>query len=321
MSKDKRRPSYAELRDGRDAPPGAAWAIYGPEDELGSINLLTPARTLAAARLVRKGSAFPLNWALEQPSPPLFGRGVLQHRIIDLDPAGTDDVYDGFYPQVSSQWDGLAHIKHPQFGFYQGRRREELSGDGHGRIGIDHWARRGIVGRFVLADVERYRAAQGRPIRQGETDAVTVGEIEACLAQQSVALETGDILLLRFGWIRWYEETDAATRQQMASTDLFPCPGVANLEETAAWIWDRGLAAVAADNPALEVQPFDESRVDGFLHYRLIPLLGLAIGEMFALDALAEDCAADEVYEGLFSAAPLNKAGGCGSPANAIAIK
>ena len=52
----------------------------------------------------------------------------------------------------------------------------------------------------------------------------------------------------------------------------------------------------------------------------MIPLLGLAVGEMFVLDALAEACAADGIYEGLFCAAPLNKVGGSGSPANALAI-
>jgi hypothetical protein len=61
--------------------------------------------------------------------------------------------------------------------------------------------------------------------------------------------------------------------------------------------------------------------VERFLHWRVIPLLGLAVGEMFVLDALADDCAADGVYEGLFTAAPLHKIGGSGSPANALAIK
>jgi hypothetical protein len=71
----------------------------------------------------------------------------------------------------------------------------------------------------------------------------------------------------------------------------------------------------------LEVQPFDTGSVDGFLHYRLIPLLGIAIGEMFALDALGADCKADGRYEGLFVSAPLNKPGGIGSTANALALK
>ncbi len=67
--------------------------------------------------------------------------------------------------------------------------------------------------------------------------------------------------------------------------------------------------------------PFDRSSVEGFLHYRLVAFLGLAVGELFMLEALAEDCAATRVYEGLFVSAPLNMPGGAGSTANAIAIK
>jgi hypothetical protein len=164
MSEENHRPSFDQLRAGWNAPPGAAWAVYGSEDEVGSINLLTPDKVLAGARLISKGSVFSLNWPLEMPRPALFGRHSLRHTIVDLDPCGTEDVYDGFYPQVSSQWDGLAHIKHPQFGFYQGHRREDLTGENGSRIGIEHWARRGIVGRFVLADLARYRCGIGRPL-------------------------------------------------------------------------------------------------------------------------------------------------------------
>jgi hypothetical protein len=77
---------------------------------------------------------------------------------------------------------------------------------------------------------------------------------------------------------------------------------------------------VAADNPALEAWPPHNS-TGGFLHHRLIPLLGMNIGELWWLDDLAEDCAADGVYEFLFTSAPLNVPGGVGSPPNALAIK
>lgn len=317
----KCRASYHELSLDSKSPPGAAWHVYGSRDELGSINLLTPERVVFAASLVRRGAVFPLNWDLEQPNPALFGRQNLEHSIVDLDPAGTEDFYDRFYPQASSQWDGLAHIRHPEHGFYQGYTRQEITGLEGSRIGIEHWARRGIAGRFVLADLDRHFAKTGQPIRQDESEAISVQDIDACLADQGVALTPGDILLLRFGWINWYQTTDDETRERLASTDLFPTPGLTNSEDTAAWLWDKAVAAVAADNPALEVQPFDEGRPDGFLHYRLIPLLGMAIGELFALDDLASDCAMDGQYDGLFVAAPLNKRGGCGSPANAVAIK
>jgi len=102
------------------------------------------------------------------------------------------------------------------------------------------------------------------------------------------------------------------------------------------WIWDHRFSMVAADNLGIEAypytadndvtqpgQPVPERGVDhnGGLHRPLLPLLGLAMGEMFALDELAEDCAADGVYEFFFSAKPLNVVGGVGSPANAMAIK
>ena len=88
----------------------------------------------------------------------------------------------------------------------------------------------------------------------------------------------------------------------------------------ARWLWNNRVAAVAADCPALEAMPFDMSRADGFLHYRLIPLLGMAVGELFVLDALAGHCAETGVYEGLFVSAPIQKTGGVGSPANAVAL-
>jgi len=317
---DLPRPAYADLGNADGSPPGSAWAVYGAEDAIGSIGLLTAEKVRAAAKLVTRGAAFSLNWSLDLPSPPLFGRKQLKHTT-HFDEAGADDVYDSFYPQCSSQWDGLSHIQHPKHGFYQGWKREDIAAGDASRLGVEKWAERGITGRFVLADVERYRQAIGRPIRPDRSDAVTIQEIEMCLARQGSELSEADILLVRFGWTRWYEHTDEATRRKLASDENFSACGLSRSEETAAWVWDRKLAAIAGDNPALEVQPFDVGSIDGFLHYRLIPMLGIAIGEMFALDALAADCCEDGRYEGMLVSAPLNKPGGCGSTANALALK
>jgi hypothetical protein len=82
------------------------------------------------------------------------------------------------------------------------------------------------------------------------------------------------------------------------------------------------VAAIAADNPAVEAWPpaaFDDP--DAFLHRRLLPLLGLPLGELWDLDALADDCAADSVHVCLLTSAPLNVRGGVASPPNALAIK
>jgi kynurenine formamidase len=315
-------PAYDELPLDPTKPPRSAWGLFGDDDELGTLNLLTPDRVRHAAGLVRRGAVFSLNWSLEKPDPPLFGRGALRHTIHRYPgDVGTDDHYDGFYPQASSQWDALSHVGHPHHGFYNGCTIAEITGRPGSRNGIDAFARAGIAGRFVLADVERYRRARGRPLQPGTAEVISVEEVEATLAAQGVALATGDILLLRFGWLAWYDALDAAARAALATdSGTLATAGLAPHEATARWLWDRHVAAVAADNPSLEVMPstFD---VDSFLHFRLLGLLGLPIGEMFDLEALAADCAADGVYEGLLTAAPLHKVGGSGSPANALAIK
>lgn len=321
MTLPERIPRFTDLVGNDRCPAQSAWSIFGDDDQVGTLNFQTDERRRAAVGRVRHGRVHPLNWDVQQPSPALFGRKVLRHRILLLDPAGTEDVYDDFYPQASSQWDALAHIKHPIHGFYNGCSPEQITGKPGSRNGIEHWARRGIAGRFVLADLARWRDRAGRPIRHGQSDPVSVSEIDECLLAQGVELEPGDVLLLRFGWVPWYEQSNERTRRELARTDLFHCPGLANEVRTAEWIWDHQLAAVGGDNPALEVMPFDESRADGFLHYRLIPLLGLAVAEMLFLEGLADDCAADGVYDGLIVSAPMNKTGGSGSPANAVAIR
>jgi kynurenine formamidase len=190
------------------------------------------------------------------------------------------------------------------------------------RLGIDHWARRGIVGRCVLLDVARYRAAQGRPIDCSSNDVVTLEELEATRAAQGVTLEPGDVWLLRTGWVGWYDQQRFGTRFALGDRNTFKAPGLACTEAIAEYIFDHHPAAVASDNPSLEAWPPPNFLApDGFLHHYLLGRFGIAIGEMFVLDPLAEDCAEDRIYEGLITAAPLNIEGGTGSPANALVLK
>jgi len=317
---DRPMPTYRELPVDPAQPPGSAWGVFGADDQLGTINLLTPERVLAAASLVRKGTVFSLNWDIQLPDPPLLGREAFSHHILELHP-GTDDYYDNYYTQGSTQWDALCHMPHPEHGYYNGVQREDITGRPGSRNGIENWARRGIVGRFVLADVERAMAAEGRPIDNGERVPVTADMIERTLAREGVTLETGDILLVRCGWIAWYEQRTAAERAALAEAGIeIRTPGLAADDGILEFLWDHGVAVVAADVPGLEALPYTPTP-EGFLHYNIIPLLGMAVGEMFALDALAADCADDGIHVGLFTASPLNKTGGSGSPGNALAIK
>jgi kynurenine formamidase len=325
-------PRYRDLPiDGR-RPPRSAWGVFGDDDEVGTLNLLTAERTRRAAELVRKGAVFSLNMDLEWPDPPILGRGRLQHEVIKQ-ASGTDDKYDNFFPQASSQWDALAHVGHPEHGFYNGWTLDDITGRPGSRVGIDHWARRGIVGRFVLADIERHHRQTGREIPIADGPTFTAADIAEVLDAQSVQLTPGSILLLRFGWPEWYNSRSQDERLTMARAEVpaepqddhpgafFPSPGIRAEERTAEWLWDNQVAAVAADCPSVEGMPFNRASEETFLHYRLVALLGMALGEMWKLDELAADCAADGVYEGFLTSAPLNKVGGSGSTANAIAVK
>ena len=328
-------PGYHELPIDSSRPPHASWGVFGDGDQLGTINLLTPERVRYAVSLVQKGAVFPLNWDIEKPSPPMFDRQPLRHTLFMLG-EGTDDRYDDFYPQGSTQWDALSHIGHPEYGFYNGCTRDEITGRSGSRNGIDNVARHGVVGRFVLADVARYREHIGRPLQSTASDIVTVDEVDDALRWEHVSILDGDILLLRFGWITWWERASQVVRDalhlqlpdrsyldgpRVLMEEIPSFPGLAREERTAEWMWNHHIAALAADSPSIEVMPFDMTRPDGFLHYRLLSLLGMTLGEFFALDELADDCAKDGVYEGLLTSAPLNKTGGSGSPANALAIK
>jgi kynurenine formamidase len=314
-------PSFRQLPVRQGAPKGSSWGVFGDDDQSGTINLLTSHEVLSAIQLVKKGKVFSLNWDLEEPDPPLAGRGALRHTI-HKDSGGTDDYYDNFYTQRSSQWDALSHVADREHGFYNGCQLDEITGRPGSRNGIDNWARRGIVGRFVLADIARWRESVGRPLDQRAADPIGVEDIVASLASANVSVRQGDILLLRFGWMDWYNSADSEGRAYAAgSPGEIGTPGLGQDESLAEWLWDSHVSVVATDSPALEMLPVDQSTMETFLHVRLIALLGLAVGEMFQLEDLAEDCLDDSTYEGLFVAAPLNKVGGSGSPANALAIK
>jgi hypothetical protein len=313
------RPSYAKLLKRRGYPPGSAWGLHGAEDQVGAVNDLSSQNVLPAAGLVKHGQVFPLNWEITKPDPPLFGRGPIVHVVKDSGFA-MDDHYDHFFPQGSSQWDALSHYSHPTWGYYNGRSSSDLRG-AHPANGIDNWARSGIVGRYLLADVGRWREARDRPIRHEHRDVVHLSELVECLIDQKVEPAPGDILLVRLGWIQWYEGLSPAARVELVEDPAGPeAPGLQPSTELFEWLWDCGAVALASDTPAVEAYPFDYGD-PGTIHANVLALLGLPLGELFALDRLADACAADRRYVGFFAAAPLNMPGGIGSPANALAVR
>jgi kynurenine formamidase len=317
-------PTYAELPIDPSKPPRSSWGVWGDDDELGTINLLTQERAQRGLGCARHGRVFPLNWNLEEPSPPFYGRQALVHNIDRPLPGHSilDDSVDSFFTQASSQWDALCHVGHPEYGFYNGRRDEDFTGEEGTKNGVEHMARKGIVGRGVLLDVARYLASVGREVDGGTRVEFTPDDLEMTRKAAGITFETGDIVIIRTGWMEWYLNASDEVKRDLAEDSLarLQTPGVMGGEAMAEYLWDQHFSAVAADNPAFEAWPH-ALEVDSYLHFRLLPLLGIPMGEMWFVEDLARDCAADTTYEFLFTSAPLNLRGGVGSPPNALAIK
>jgi kynurenine formamidase len=316
-------PSYDELPQA-DRGGRSGWGVFGPLDSIGLLNLQTPERVVEAAQLIKRGTIFPLDAALDAFNPPVDSdRGLPRHRLLHrpvADIGDFDDVYDNFYPQTSSQWDSLGHVGYAPGVFYNGATPEEVMAGS--RNTIDHWARKGIAGRAVLLDLERALVESGRPYSPEGATAFSVADLELARDRSGVAFSTGCTVLLRTGFVRWYREQPYESRAAIARR--LKAPGVEHSEAMARYLWDSGVAAIASDTYAVEVWPPDFTSAAfpfGFLHRVLIGQLGMALGELWSLEDLAADCADDGVYEFFLTSAPLNAPGGIGSPPNALAIK
>jgi kynurenine formamidase len=316
-------PAYDQLPVKDGAPKGSAWGLFGDDDQLGCLNLITPEKALEAAKLVRKGAVFPLNLRLDQPSPPMYGRGAPKHHLLEVGGVSRDDYLDNYWLQASTQWDGLRHIRHPRDGFYNGVKDEEIvKGDG-GKLGIEQFARKGIVTRGVLVDVNRFLQKEGTPLDMDSSTLITREQLQACMEWQKVDVRRGDILIVNTGWLRWYlKEATAKQKEKMAGNYMagdLVYPGLGPADEMCEFLWNLHVAAAASDNPGLDAWP--PKPETGWMHFKLLPHFGMPIGEFWYLQELAADCAEDGVYEFMLTSAPLNLPGGVGSPANALAIK
>jgi kynurenine formamidase len=308
-------PSFDELPILADLQLRHSWGVFGGDDELGTLNRLTDEIVVRAASEVRTGERYGLNLELHEPDPPLFSRRPFEHEIFALHRNGWDDRLHDFSLQSSTQWDGFRHIRCREFGFYGGVTDDPQVG--HPRLGIHHWSRRGIVGRGVLLDVGRH-AGLNSTFDPLAGQRIAASQLEDIADQQGVEIEEGDILCIRFGWLSSYRRLSTSERAEMAATRP-TFSGLASDEAMARRLWDWGISALACDNPAVESSPGDPS--EGSLHRRVLPCLGMVLGELFDFDALATACAQDGRYTFLFTAAPLPLVGGIGSPANAIAIR
>ncbi|MEP9382971.1 cyclase family protein [Nocardioides sp. KR10-350] len=314
-------PTYQNLPT---TPAGdrCTWGIFGASDQVGTINLQTPGSVVSAAREIRRGAVFPLNAGVDEIDPPLFSRQPTRHTLLpDKQDLGFDDLLT-INPQASSQWDSLAHVGATQDALYNGVTAEEFVTNG--RNSIQALATRGIVGRGVLLDVDGLMSARAQTYSPGDARPISVGDLDEARRRAGVEWRPGDVAVLYTGFLRWYRTLPANERTAMSKSSQLTAAGLEHSEQIAAYLWDSQVAAVVSDSPAVEVWPPDRSDsadAFGFLHQALIGRLGMPLGELWDLDALAADCREEGRYTMFLASAPLNSARGASSPANALAVK
>jgi kynurenine formamidase len=212
--------------------------------------------------------------------------------------------------QCSTQWDGLGHIfDHGRA--WNGRDAADVVTSAGDRVTGIETAAAHLAGRGVLLDA-------GRALGDAEGELpdsypITPAELDAIAERQGVEVREGDIVCVRTGQ---YART---RREGWGGYAGGPAPGLSFT--TLDWLHDTGIAAIATDTWGVEVRPNEFEDAFQPLHQVAIPHLGLFLGEMWDLDPLAADCAADGRYEFFLTAAPLRITGAVGSPVNPIAVK
>jgi kynurenine formamidase len=304
------------------------WGRWGPDDERGTLNLVTADHIVAAARLVRQGRtiSMALPYDSDGPQTGRLGRFNPIHLMIrdgaDVI-AGTSlrDFYGGVEKhfrgtddlvimplQSGTQWDALGHVVHNNQ-IYNGYSADQVSSKGAMKNDVRAGAG-AMTGRGVLLDVPRALGVEW--LEPGQ--AIGSTELDAAAAVAGVDVGPGDFVFVRTGAI-------AMTRANGTWGDYAggDAPGLGL--DSVGWIGERDVAAIATDTWGLEVRPNETPDVAQPLHLILIVHMGLWLGEIFDLDPLAADCAGDGVYEFLFCGPPLPFTRAVGSPLNPMAIK
>ncbi len=299
------------------------WGRWGADDQIGTLNNVTPNDIVEAGRLIRKGRVFALGLSLKEPiQSGLFGgRWNPIHTMLATgtdaksgnqdDPAPylryADDAIN-MPCQASTQWDALCHIILDDK-MYNGFDAGLVDVRGARKLGIEH-VRDKMVGRGVLLDVARFKGVSWLD----DGYAITSDDLNACAAAQQVEVRKGDFVIVRTG----HQERCLASRDWSGYAGG-AAPGFAF--ETCYWLREKDVAAICSDTWGCEVRPNETDEANQPWHWVVIPALGISMGEIFYLKELAEDCAEDKVFEFFFSAPPLHLPGGAGSPINPQAVK
>ena len=329
-------------------PAGSNWGEFGDDDQHGRLNLLTPERRLRALQEVKTGEVFCLSHPLDRPGgnllnafrfPPIFhpvhrnGELYFNLAMEKTDPRYTDVGSDEaimLYSQYSTHWDGFAH-KGTVFDAdgdgiaekvsYNGFKLVDAAGRGlHGELGavalsVAEMAETGVQGRAVMLDLRHHF--------KDERVAVTWEMLERVMQDDAVTVEKGDIVCIHTGLGQLIRDAngklDASIKTQCAVLDGYD-------KRLLEWISDTGVAAIAADNLAVErsstlgADPRLPHRGPQLpLHEHCLVKLGIHLGELWYLTELAAWLRKNRRSRFLLTAPPLRMPGAAGSPVTPVA--
>jgi kynurenine formamidase len=283
---------------------------WGPDDEIGAANLLTPELALEAAKLITTGKVYslggetnadtpafgPRSWALAINQPGQVGGIGLGPTKMNYN----DDIYMG-YVGTGSQIDGLGHIGVDNVFYNCHRNSDFVQADGLTKLGIEKLPN--FVTRGVVLDMTDH-------FGQEVLDEGTVfnrEEIEAQAARQGIEIRQGDIVLFHTGWLSLVGEDDD---RYIAGE-----PGLGT--DGARWLAEREVVAVGADTWGLEAIPFPDGSGVFEVHQILIPRNGIFILENMRTDELV----ADQAWEFMFVLGVSRLTGGVQGIINPTAIR
>lgn len=280
---------------------------WGPDDQRGAANRITPAKVLEAKALITKGVVYQLGRVYEAGMPLSatrhFSLHIPQAYVIPSKNEAVyhDEVVSGEIGQIGTQFDGLGHVGIGDL-FYNGNRRSDFARPGGlTRLGIENVGP--IVTRGVLVDVARSRGVA--QLAAGYE--ITARDLTDALQRQRVEIHPGDVVLIHTGWGSLWMKDNA--RYMSGAPGL----GVAAAQLLA----DEEVSVVGADTAGVEVGPNPDKSLAVPVHQLLIARHGIYLHENLATEELARDA----VYEFAYMFAPLRLKGATGSPGNPIAIR
>jgi kynurenine formamidase len=289
---------------------------WGADDERGTLNLIGAAAVLRGVAAARQGRTFSLAIPFDEDGPQtgaVRGRENPRRTMLSVNAPYTGDPADfcanddavAMGVQAATHWDALAHVSY-EGRLYNGIDASVVDERGAGRLGIENFGP--VVSRGVLADVARVHGVD----HFDDGHAVTGDDLDAAMAQAGVPVEPGDVLLVRTGQMHFLREGDPA---RFAN----PSPGLST--QSVEWLHDHDVAAVATDTLVFEVWPPEDPDVLLPVHLLHLVDMGMPQGQLWALDDLAADCAADGQYDFLLCATPLPLTRSVGGAVAPTAIK